>query len=1338
MATNTGLAALFDPSYQTGDPELDALFGLTGQQEEELPPLRYPERGEIPGGEDRPLPRGQKITGLTARAAPHAQSYIEAGNRWGVDPSLIMAMHAQESKFLPGQVSKKGAMGIGQFMPGTWERYGKGRDPNDYAAAADATAHYMHDLLKMFGGDEDLAIAAYNAGEGNVQKAGNRIPQNNETPNYVRKVKEYRPTFTGFLSGAPTEEQYAEPQQAPAQFTRSADFQPHVVGAGISKHPISKADPRLQEILSIAAQNTPYDVQFKSGYREGDKRQHGKHNAIDVQLVDKRTGKPLADYQDPRHFRDYEQFAQTAKAVQEQMYPELGDAFRWGGYFSGKKNYGALDLMHFDIGGGQGLGMLGGSWEGGLNEKQRSLWQGVQSQGMGQRSAPDLTLSQTPQALQRPQLASNKESPYYPVRLSDGQIFDVEKGMGLDEVAAMLQQNNINAKPLRPYKAPDGQEFDVEYDMTDDEIQSLLKGQKPTTPEESNYLGAGKYGAQQAVSGIAQGAGTEIGELGKAAEGASWLGEYGKPVGEFLRGKGEQLHAYGEQLGKESAAEYARPKGLNPFEENILYPAAETAGQMLPYVGAGALSAIPGVGEVVGPAAVAGLTHAGVMGGGEQEAEAEGKKFVPSEYRPYAVGADIANLAGFQLFNKALKVFGQEAILGSREAIKAAVEKGGIEAAKKEVGSRLANIAAQTGWAEAGLIGGEVIEDAINRAYLDKPLLDEGAREQYLETAKQVGPLGLFTGPMAGLGTRYNKQVEVARLEEQAGVEQALQEQEAQRQKIEELATIGVTPEQLQKYGLRNELEGLSDEELLEKFKADTAEKEAAKAARLAELPEELRDVPYREAKRYQEMLAEQEAGVLNEEPIEPVEEPIEPVEEPVAPVEPPVVPAPPAPEMGAAEIPKTPEVAEAPPLPTLPTHFSDTLGIASKSGKKIDIPIKKALAQLDIENPQHQPVIAQALEEGIKLAEKGQIQLDVPKAQEIVNFIKPVEVPSADIQPTPEKFNVSSIAQPEIRQEGQGAPVSSEGVRSGRQEIGAVKVPESKIPEAKGPQEGPVIKKAIGESTSQKAVDRIEQGEQLVSLVRGDATPDIKKFTPVSDGLLGPGVYFTESTKAAKGYGPHVTRSLVRLKKPFVIDGDSLKNLEPQTIAEAIATHPDIVDNFMSPGSARRWARQQAEEWAGIGDEDFTSMLRDAGYDGVVLKRNGEVSEATVLSPEQILVTNPEIEPQVKEAKTSAADEYSRVRYADPNDYVDTTNARELVKRFSEKGTDPELQKLMNTINASPHLGSVAVKWVKEGDKIPPAVAEKFNKGQATALASWDEGKNPILYFKADKALVC
>lgn len=162
-----------------------------------------------------------------------------------------------------------------------------------------------------------------------------------------------------------------------------AGFTPVVTEQGRKRHPVDQIDPRLYEIMAMAAKDSPYEVRFDSGYRQGDKRQHGKHNALDVELWDRRTGKKLSDYQDPEHFREYEQFAQTARRVQQQLYPELDGAFRWGGYFSGKKNYGAMDLMHFDIGGGKGLGMLGGSWDGGLTDKQRSLWKGVVSQGMG-------------------------------------------------------------------------------------------------------------------------------------------------------------------------------------------------------------------------------------------------------------------------------------------------------------------------------------------------------------------------------------------------------------------------------------------------------------------------------------------------------------------------------------------------------------------------------------------------------------------------------------------------------------------------------------------------------------------------------------------------------------------------------------------------------------------------------------------------------------------------------------------------------------------------------------------------------------------------------------------
>lgn len=133
-------------------------------------------------------------------------------------------------------------------------------------------------------------------------------------------------------------------------------------------------DPRLVDILQKAANAAGVQVQAFSGYRPGDKRFHGKGIATDVRLIGP-DGKEISNYQDPKSFAAYEKFAQAARQVQMQNYPELEKQFRWGGYFSGGKGkYGAMDLMHFDLGGGNGLGMAGGSWDKGLNPKQAALW----------------------------------------------------------------------------------------------------------------------------------------------------------------------------------------------------------------------------------------------------------------------------------------------------------------------------------------------------------------------------------------------------------------------------------------------------------------------------------------------------------------------------------------------------------------------------------------------------------------------------------------------------------------------------------------------------------------------------------------------------------------------------------------------------------------------------------------------------------------------------------------------------------------------------------------------------------------------------------------------------
>jgi len=109
------------------------------------------------------------------------------GNKHGVDPYLVYCVMHQESRFGSGATSYKGAMGLMQLMPGTAARYGV-TNPYDPAQNVQAGTRYLRDLLRLFNGRVDLALAGYNAGEGAVMKYGNRIPPYRETQNYVRTI----------------------------------------------------------------------------------------------------------------------------------------------------------------------------------------------------------------------------------------------------------------------------------------------------------------------------------------------------------------------------------------------------------------------------------------------------------------------------------------------------------------------------------------------------------------------------------------------------------------------------------------------------------------------------------------------------------------------------------------------------------------------------------------------------------------------------------------------------------------------------------------------------------------------------------------------------------------------------------------------------------------------------------------------------------------------------------------------------------------------------------------------------------------------------------------------
>ena len=120
----------------------------------------------------------------------------DASQTHGIDYELLQALIATESGFNTFAVSPKGAVGLMQLMPPTAERYGVKADKKtpietkltDPKTNIKAGSSYLRDLIKMFPGQLELAVAAYNAGEGAVQRAGNKIPNYPETKNYVKTV----------------------------------------------------------------------------------------------------------------------------------------------------------------------------------------------------------------------------------------------------------------------------------------------------------------------------------------------------------------------------------------------------------------------------------------------------------------------------------------------------------------------------------------------------------------------------------------------------------------------------------------------------------------------------------------------------------------------------------------------------------------------------------------------------------------------------------------------------------------------------------------------------------------------------------------------------------------------------------------------------------------------------------------------------------------------------------------------------------------------------------------------------------------------------------------------
>jgi Rod binding domain-containing protein len=139
-------------------------------------------KSETPGAASSIQPAIEKIKAFN----DHITEAVEESK---LNPALLYAVITQESGGNPGEVSSKGAKGLMQLMDGTARELGVGNslDPRQNILGG---ARYLRQMLDRFGGDLRLALAAYNAGPGAVERYGN-VPPFTETQNYVTRVMEH-------------------------------------------------------------------------------------------------------------------------------------------------------------------------------------------------------------------------------------------------------------------------------------------------------------------------------------------------------------------------------------------------------------------------------------------------------------------------------------------------------------------------------------------------------------------------------------------------------------------------------------------------------------------------------------------------------------------------------------------------------------------------------------------------------------------------------------------------------------------------------------------------------------------------------------------------------------------------------------------------------------------------------------------------------------------------------------------------------------------------------------------------------------------------------------------